>query len=191
MSLYSPAGSRKYLNAAERRRFLAAVQRLPPRGRLFCLVLAWSGGRISEVLAVTPDSIDLDGGTIALVTLKRRRSGIVRLVPMPPAVMKDLARVFRLRVLQADPERSSRKLWPWSRVTGWRLVKRVMATARVSGTAAMPKGLRHTFGVGAFQADIPPHLVQRWLGHASIRTTAIYGDVVGAEEIRLAARMWR
>jgi integrase len=34
----------------------------------------------------------------------------------------------------------------------------------------MPKGLRHGFGVNAFQSLVPPHLVQRWLGHASLRT---------------------
>jgi len=36
----------------------------------------------------------------------------------------------------------------------------------------------------------PRHLVQRWLGHASLRTTAIYGDVIGSEERAFAARMW-
>lgn len=51
-----------------------------------------------------------------------------------------------------------------------------MRTAAISGPAATPKGLRHAFGVAAFQT-VPPHIVQRWLGHASLRTTAIYGDV--------------
>jgi integrase len=54
----------------------------------------------------------------------------------------------------------------------------------------MPKGLRHGFGVNAFRSLVPPHLVQRWLGHASLRTTSIYGDVVGPEEYAFAARMW-
>jgi integrase len=55
----------------------------------------------------------------------------------------------------------------------------------------MPKGLRHGFGVHAFQASVPPHLVQRWLGHASLRTTSIYADVMGPDERAFAARMWR
>jgi len=65
-----------------------------------------------------------------------------------------------------------------------------MAAAGITGTPAMPKGLRHGFGVNAFQSNVPPHLVQRWLGHASLRTTAIYGDVIGPEERAFAARMW-
>src|ERR1043166_7004542 len=83
------------------------------------------------------------------------------------------------------------RLWSWSRTTAWREVKRVMRTAGLSGACAMPKGLRHAFGVNAFEAKVPPHLVQRWLGHASLRTTAIYGDVIGREERLIAARMWR
>jgi integrase len=68
-------------------------------------------------------------------------------------------------------------------------VKVVMKRAAISGSAAMPKGLRHTFGVAAFQA-VPPHIVQRWLGHASLRTTGIYGDVSGREEHLFAERIW-
>jgi len=51
--------------------------------------------------------------------------------------------------------------------------------------------LRHGFGVDAFQASVPPHLVQRWLGRASPRTTVIYGDVIGPEERTFAERMWK
>jgi integrase/recombinase XerD len=60
-------------------------------------------------------------------------------------------------------------------------VKEVMVAAGITGTPAMSKGLRHGFGVNAFQSSVPPHLVQRWL-HASLRTTAIYGDVIGHDE---------
>jgi integrase/recombinase XerD len=64
-----------------------------------------------------------------------------------------------------------------------------MVAADIYGACALPKGLRHAFGVNAFQAKVPPHLIQRWLGHASFRTTAIYGDVIGAEERSIAAHM--
>ena len=66
-----------------------------------------------------------------------------------------------------------------------------MAAAGVAGPHATPKGLRHGFGVDAFQASVPPHLVQRWLGRASPRTTVIYGDVIGPEERTFAERMWK
>jgi integrase len=190
MTLYGPAGTRKYLTAAERQRFLAALSKVPPKVRLFCLVLMWSGGRISEALALTPKAIDLEVGIVSLETLKRRERGILRQVPLPPPVLRELTRVFGLCVGQGHSTHGDRRLWPWSRATGWRRVKEVMTIADIQGTPASPKGLRHTFGVAAFQENVPPHLVQRWLGHASLRTTAIYGDVMGAEERAFAARMW-
>ncbi len=44
----------EYLNAAERQRFAKAARRTPTAVRLFCLTLCLSGGRISEILALTP-----------------------------------------------------------------------------------------------------------------------------------------
>ncbi|WP_456827017.1 tyrosine-type recombinase/integrase [Bradyrhizobium sp. USDA 4518] len=93
--------------------------------------------------------------------------------------------------MQRDPILAHRQLWSWSRTTAWRYVKAVMRSAGLSGTAAAPKGLRHSFRVTAFQANVPPHLVQRWLGHASLEATAIYADVGGREERGFAARMLR
>jgi len=46
------------------------------------------------------------------------------------------------------------------------------------------------FGVAAIQAGIPLNLLQRWLGHAQLTTTAIYANAVGPEERNIAARMW-
>jgi hypothetical protein len=34
------------------------------------------------------------------------------------------------------------------------------------------------------------NMVQKWLGHAQLTTTAIYADAVGEEEQNIAARMW-
>ena len=189
-SLFGPSGSRKYLNAAERRRFTEWAQQAQPKVRLFCFMLRWSGGRISEVLALTPAAIDIESGTASIETLKRRKRGLVRQVPLPRDLLSQLNRVFRLRFRQRDPELAGARLWTWSRTTAWRRVKEVMAAAGITGMPAMPKGLRHGFGVNAFQSNVPPHLVQRWLGHASLRTTAIYADVVGPEERAFAARMW-
>ena len=66
-----------------------------------------------------------------------------------------------------------------------------MEIAGIEGDHASPKGLRHGFAVQAIQANVPLTLVQRWLGHADIKTTAIYTSAMGAEERSLASRMWR
>lgn len=147
MSLYGSTGSRKYLNAAERRRFIKAARRAPLDVQLFCLVLSPTGGRISEVLALTPAAIDLDSGVASIATLKRRKRGIVRQVPLPRGLLDELNHAFKIRRSQRDPDSAYRRIWRWSRTTAWRRVKEVMIAAGIAGTPAMPKGLRHGFGV--------------------------------------------
>ena len=113
-----------------------------------------------------------------------------RAVPVPPAFLDVLDLVHELRERQQGRARKE-LIWPWERTTGWRRVKEVMAAADLGdGPHVSPKGLRHGFGVAAVSAGIPLNLVQRWLGHAQLSTTAIYADAVGAEEKNIAARMW-
>jgi integrase len=189
LGLFGPYGNRKYLNTAERRRFIAAARRAP-KARQFCLTLGYSGGRISEVLALTPASFDIESGVASFCTLKRRKRGMIRQVPLPPDLLDELESVFDLRAAQRDPALANQRIWRFSRTTAWRYVKAVMAAAWITGTPAMPKGLRHGFCVKAIQSGVPLHLVQRWLGHASLRTTGIYAEVIGPDERALAARMW-
>ena len=65
-----------------------------------------------------------------------------------------------------------------------------MQQAGIHGPHATPKGLRHGFGVAPISACVPLNLVQKWLGHARLTTTAIYTNAVGTEEQSIAARMW-
>lgn len=188
--LYARDGGRKYLNHSERRRSLAAMAALERDQALFALTLAWTGARVSEVLALTASSFQIEARVVSIVTLKRRRFH-VREVPIPPDLMASLASHFSLYQAQRDPACAQRRLWPRHRVTGWRVIKHVMMLAQIAGRAACPRGLRHAFGVGSLQAGVPLNLVQRWLGHARISTTAIYADVSGPEELAFAALFWR
>ena len=189
LSLYTPRGERKYVSRAERRRFLQAMERLKRDRALFALLLAWTGGRVSEVLAVRPNSFQIERNVVALQTLKRRKPHM-REVPIAPGLMAALDRQFKLRELQRDPETAHRRLWPMSRVTAWRVVKGAMLEAGIVGRPACPRGLRHGFGVGTLQASVPLNLVQKWMGHARLSTTAIYADASGEEEAAFAARFW-
>jgi integrase/recombinase XerD len=189
-SLYAPSGARKYLNHAERQRMLAVMATLPVERALFCLTLAWTGARVSEVLALSASSFQTERGVVALRTLKRRRHH-VREVPIPPELMSALERHLSVRAAQRDEGCAERRLWPWCRATAWRLVATVMTKAGITGAPACPRGLRHGFAVAALQAGVPLNIVQRWLGHSRMSTTAIYADVCGAEEQALAGKLWR
>ena len=189
--LYDRAGQRKYLTAEERTAFLTAAEDSDRTVRTFCTALAYTGCRISEALAITADRVNLADMVIVLESLKKRRKGLYRAVPVPDHVLDALDLVHGLRKAQKSRDGGKGlRLWPWSRATAWRRVTEVMDEAGLTGPHASPKGLRHGFGVTAVQKGIPLNMVQKWLGHAQLSTTAIYADAVGAEEQEIAKRMW-
>jgi integrase/recombinase XerD len=191
LRLHTADGARKYVTAGERETFLREAERADRQIRTLCMTLVYVGSRLSEALALTADRIDLAAGVLVFETLKKPRTGIYRAVPVPPALLDALDLVHGIRELQARRGKGRGvRLWPWSRMTGWRAVHAVMAAAGLDGPQASPKGLRHGFGVAAVSADIPLNLVEKWLGHAQLTTTAIYADAVGAEEKDIARRMW-
>jgi integrase len=155
------------------------------------MTLAYAGCRLSEALALTVTGSTLPLACWLIESLKKRRTGIYRAVPVPPALLDALDLVHGIREVQDRRGKGRGELlWPWSRMTGWRTVHAVMEAARLNGPHASPRELRHGFGVAAVSAGIPLNLVQKWLGHAQLTTTAIYADAVGAEEKDIARRMW-
>lgn len=190
--LFDTDGQRKYLTADEREAFLKAAERAPRDVRTLCGVLAFTGCRVSEALALTADRVDLTGRLIVFETLKKRRKGAYRGVPVPPALLDALDLVHGIRQIQQTRSGGRNvRLWSVSRATAWRQVKAVMDAAGIaSGPQASPKGLRHGFGVSAVSAGIPLNMLQKWLGHAQLSTTAIYAAAVGDEEHNIASRMW-
>ena len=151
--LYDPEGWRKYLSTSERETFLSASEKVPSEVRTFCLVLAYTGCRISEGLALTADRVDLTSNTIIFETLKKRRRGIYRAVPVPPAVIDALNLVHAIRQAQNGKDGGAAQLlWPSSRTSAWRYVQQVLNRAGLKGPQASPKGLRHGFGDQAVAA---------------------------------------
>ena len=84
-----------------------------------------------------------------------------------------------------------------------------MEAAGLSGIKAPPKGLRHAFGIACNQKEVQLNMAQKWLGHANIKTTAIYSNAdsrgllsiapepqmkktptIGKEERNVAQRLW-
>lgn len=189
--LYDFSGNRKYLTMKERKAFLRGADHLPKDGRTFCIVLAYTGCRISEALALTPRRVDFQSSLVIFESLKKRRRGIYRAVPVPRKVLKILDQVHHIRAAQSSPAAIDDPLWQFGRTTAWSRVKLALALGDVTGVQASPKGLRHAFGVSALQAGVPINLVKKWLGHSRMTTTAIYADAVGDEEQLLAARFWK
>ncbi|WP_421705075.1 tyrosine-type recombinase/integrase [Aliiroseovarius sp.] len=176
-SLFTPSGHRKYLDREERLRFLAAVEKRHGPERLLCLLLIWSGARLSEVLALRPEHVSFTERMVVFRSLKKRGQIVHRHVPLPLDVIHELSKPHALPL-------------PWARTQAWAAVKNIMKEARIQGPQACPRGLRHSFAIHAVTSGVPLHLIQRWLGHTRLETTAIYSQVLGAEERSIAERMW-
>lgn len=197
MRLTDEAGNRLYLNAEERAAFLAEARRRPARDRTLCETLHYTGCRPSELIEITPARIDLSGGTVTIRSLKKRSNGdgkpktIFRAVPVPPDYLDTLNTAHAVREAQRSKKRKNAPIWPLSRQRVWQIAVDVMEAADIAeGPHRTAKGLRHGFGINAISNGVPLNLLSKWLGHASIETTAIYADAIGKEEQDIAARMW-
>jgi integrase len=188
MRLYDQRSERLYLNAAELERFLAAARMAEPPICRFALTLAYTGCRLSEARALRVGSLQIEARVLSVRSLKKRSQHVIGEIPMS----LELVAAFDGVLADADDT----LLWsqhgrPIPRITAYRWIKRLMLEADINGTKACPRGLRHAYGVRAILPRVPLHMLQLWMGHASMRTTAIYATVLGAEQLELADRMWR
>lgn len=186
LQLYDKYNQRLYVNAAERRRYIAAAKTSPPDIRSFALTLVYTGCRLSEARALMGHSLQREARIISIRSLKKRHRHLMREVPIPPALVAELT--ARDTAPDALFWHQNGQMIP--RITAYRWIKSLMRQAGITGAQACPKGLRHGYGVNATLSGVQLHMLQRWMGHASIRTTAIYATVLGPDQLRLADQMW-
>lgn len=183
MRLYSRTNQRLYLNASERARFLQVCGNQPTERRVFALTLFYTGCRLSEARELTPDAIQFDEQIVSIRSLKKRSQHHIREVPVPSVLLDGLAEM-KFGMSRNAP------IWAIDRITAYRWIKTIMHDADISGPQASPKGLRHAYGINAISCGIQLHMLQKWMGHTSIKTTAIYANAVGEEEKAIASKMW-
>ncbi len=183
MDIYDSQGRRKYLTANERQRFRAQAERLPLSEKLFCLLFFFTGVRISEALEVTLHRVDLAEGVVIIRSLKRRKKAIFRAIPVPRSYLKSLQRM-------AAGSSQAQRLWRFSRKTGYRIIKKVMMLAKISGRHACRGGYVTPSASSVCRKTCRFHWVSRLMGHSSIKTTAIYLNAVGREARLLVSRIW-
>lgn len=188
-SLYDRSGQRLYLTPDERKRFLEAAKLQPPEWRTFAEFLVFTGCRISEALSVRVRDFDFEDNRVSVETLKQRRRGVWRRIPLSESFIQLLDKTHHIRRHQCQKEGESR-VWPRCRTTAYTRIKEIMKAACLEGPFANSKGLRHTFGIHAILRDVPITAVQKWMGHSRLQTTQIYLNALGEEEYSIASRMW-
>ena len=70
-------------------------------------------------LNLVPSRIDVSEGFLIFESLKKRRLGVFRAIPIPQALVLDLERTHGVRASQRDAKLAQKRLWPWCRTTAW------------------------------------------------------------------------
>jgi integrase/recombinase XerD len=171
----------KYLPPEQVRRLISAARN--ERDRLLLEVLWQTGGRVSEVLALKAEDIDLTNRQIRLLTLKQpkdhRRRPVEhrRWIPIRDLLATDLANFLLKRSTKEA------RLFTISRVRAFEIVRdaaRMAGLTEDSGRGISPHTLRHSFAVNCLNQGVPINVLKGLLGHSSILTTMIYLRVVPA-----------
>lgn len=158
------------------------------RDRTILETLFSTGLRVSELVALNKDDVNLQSGEFTVVG----KGGKARTVYLSPSAIDWIKRYLATRSDSFDPlfvrysgkkmdegdfDGQSLRLTPRS---VQRLVKKYVKRAGIS-IDATPHTLRHTFATGLLREGADLRSVQELLGHSNVSTTQIYTHVTNAQ----------
>jgi hypothetical protein len=95
MQLYDSRGKRLYLTADERHAFIAAAVIADRPVQTLCTVLHDTSCQISEVLALTPEHIDLSGRAVMFESLNGWDKFLSLLMSLKPECLRKTTRSYK------------------------------------------------------------------------------------------------
>ena len=171
-----------FLSRAEVDALLAAPDQRTWSGRrdhALMLLAVQTGLRLSELIGLRHDDLNLSTGSYVRVIGKGRKE---RCTPLSKATRAVLASWLREPSLAADqPVFPNARGGPLSSHGVHYLLAKHVAAAGAKCTSLVPKRvsphvLRHTTAMDLLQAGVDLSVIALWLGHESIETTQIYLD---------------
>jgi integrase/recombinase XerD len=176
----------KPLSVEEVTRLLAQPDRSPAgiRDRAVLETLYGAGLRVSELVGLDVDDVDLEGGSVRVLG----KGGKERDVPIGRYAREAIS-AYLTRVRPTIATRRSRAAL-FLNLRGGRLTRQGCALileshARAAGIAkrVSPHTLRHSFATHLLEGGADVRVVQELLGHASVATTQVY-TLVTEEHLR-------
>ncbi len=159
------------------------------RDRAMLEVLYATGLRVSELVGLQPEQLNLNQGVVRIFG----KGGKERLVPLGEEALCWVERFVRGGRAQLLSGRVSDALFPTRRGAGmtrqafWYRIKKHALTAGIDQTLS-PHTLRHAFATHLVNRGADLRVVQLLLGHSSLSTTQIYTYVARERLQALHAR---
>jgi integrase len=162
---------RRHLRPEEAQKLIAAAGkrgRYPDRDRLLLRLAYRHGLRASEAVGLRWEAFDLDGGSLTLTRAKGSRTST------HTVARDDLSALRKMRKATNGPWVFETERGGPLSVDAMQYIVRTAGEAAGMGDAIHPHMLRHGAGYALINDGVDVRLVQEFLGHASITSTAIY-----------------
>ena len=158
------------------------------RDKAMLEVMYATGIRVTELISLDLDHVNLEAGTIKCVSGKKNR-----LIPLYPEALRTLTTYLRdVRSMMVDDPRE-RALFVnvngsrMSRQGFWKILKHYQATAHIEKDIG-PHTLRHSFAVHLLENGADVGSVQELMGHSDISSTQVYTQMVDQHLKQVYAR---
>lgn len=166
----------------EHKRMLRWAKKLDMEDMYFILeIFAYTGCRVDELKFFTVES--LDSNYIKKVYNKGKERTIILRNDLKRA-LKDYCKRMGITTgyifISTSPKAKPGAMWDNSTI--WRRLKRIAKAAKINPAKIHPHAWRHLFAKKAKEAGIDLDELQDILGHADIKTTAIYTQTSNREK---------
>ena len=158
---------------------------VPLRDRALLEILYGTGARISEIVRLAPEDLDLQARTVRLLGKGRKE----RILPLGAFAVEAVeAYLVRGRPALARRGTGCPEIFlnlrgrPLSRQSAWEVIAKAARRAGIEA-AVSPHSLRHSYATHLLAGGADIRVVQEMLGHASVTTTQIY-TLVTADTLR-------
>ena len=151
------------------------------RDKAMLEVMYATGMRVSELLELNVDDVNLDLGIIKCTGVKKSRS-----IPLYPAALKALAvyvNDIRGIMVAATEEKAlfvNVNGCRMSRQGFWKILKYYQSTAHIEKEIT-PHTLRHSFAVHLLENGADLSSVQELMGHSDISSTQVYAHMINSK----------
>ena len=137
-----------------------------------------SGIRVSELVSLNLDSVDVGEGSVSCFG-KGRKERLIPIHPRAAAAVADYIKEARPKLARSDDEKALFLNARGERLTRqglWQILKEYAKSAELEGIT--PHTLRHSFATHLLESGYDIRTVQELLGHKDVRTTMIYTHVL-------------